>query len=339
MTLRQRILETLQPLIGGARRWALLDYPRYANAGDSAIWIGSLTAMRDLGLPRPAIVADCRTYCRHAVGRAVGDGPIVLSGGGNFGDLYPAHQDFREQVVRDFPENRIVQLPQTIHFGRAATAARAATVISRHRDFTLLVRDAESVAAAEATLAIPARLCPDMAFALQALPRAPAVTRNVLWLLRQDGESAAGGEANAGSAGRYDAQDWAEVDVASSRLQHWLGRRLAVASLPPVGAVLRVLLAATYGPVAEARLQRACRLLTSASRVVTDRLHGHILCVLLGVPHILLDDRYGKVRRFHQQWTAGVGSVQWAQSVAEAQHLAECSLPAHTSPTGADRCA
>ncbi|MDI5788788.1 hypothetical protein PO124_11350 [Bacillus licheniformis] len=39
-----------------------------------------------------------------------------LSGGGNFGDLYPHFQQFRERVVEHYPDNRIVILPQSIYY-------------------------------------------------------------------------------------------------------------------------------------------------------------------------------------------------------------------------------
>jgi pyruvyl transferase EpsO len=38
--------------------------------------------------------------------------------------------------------------------------------------------------------------------------------------------------------------------------------------------------------------------------VVTDRLHTHILCLLLGIPHAVLDNNYGKVGRFISCWTS-----------------------------------
>jgi exopolysaccharide biosynthesis predicted pyruvyltransferase EpsI len=43
------------------------------------------------------------------------DDPILLHGGGNFGDVWPGFQRFREQVIRESPNRRIIQLPQTIH--------------------------------------------------------------------------------------------------------------------------------------------------------------------------------------------------------------------------------
>ena len=36
---------------------------------------------------------------------------------------------------------------------------------------------------------------------------------------------------------------------------------------------------------------------------MSDRLHAHILCLLMGIPHVLLDNTYGKVRSFHETWT------------------------------------
>ena len=53
-------------------------------------------------------------------------GTILLSGGGNFGDLYESHQEIREDVIANFPANRIIQLPQSIsfHAGEALQSAR-----------------------------------------------------------------------------------------------------------------------------------------------------------------------------------------------------------------------
>jgi pyruvyl transferase EpsO len=63
-------------------------------------------------------------------------------------------------------------------------------------------------------------------------------------------------------------------------------------------------------------------MLGAAACVVTDRLHGHILSVLLGIPHVVLDNSYGKVRSFYETWTAQSDLVDWADSPAEAVHLA-----------------
>ena len=35
---------------------------------------------------------------------------------------------------------------------------------------------------------------------------------------------------------------------------------------------------------------------------LTDRLHVHVLCTLMGIPHIVLDNSYGKIRSFADCW-------------------------------------
>jgi len=102
----------------------------------------------------------------------------------------------------------------------------------------------------------------------------------------------------------------------SRRLGGWLARH------PGLGPVLRDALSATYAPLARRRLERGCRLLASAGAIVTDRLHGHVLCLLLGIPHVLLDNNYGKVRSFYETWTADADLVRWGESPAEALRLA-----------------
>lgn len=52
--------------------------------------------------------------------------------------------------------------------------------------------------------------------------------------------------------------------------------------------------------------------------MITDRLHGHILCLLLGLPHVLLDNTYGKLKDFYDTWTKGCALAIWANSPGEA---------------------
>jgi pyruvyl transferase EpsO len=54
---------------------------------------------------------------------------------------------------------------------------------------------------------------------------------------------------------------------------------------------------------AQARLKRGIRLLSQGKVVLTDRLHAHILCLLLNKRHVVLDNDYGKISTFHKAWT------------------------------------
>ena len=315
---------TLRPLVAGRPKdgvVALLDFPAHSNVGDSAIWLGELACLRALGVRRIRYSCDILTYDRAQLARRIGPGPILLHGGGNVGDLYERHQQLREAVIRAFPDNPIVQLPQSIHFRSRDALERARTVFDAHPDLTLLVRERRSLEMARSEFRARSQLCPDMAFCLGPLERPAPACRPLLWLARTDVEAArdaGGGWPEASPDLRV---DWLRdppmaLAAVSRRLGGWLARH------PGLGPVLRDALSATYAPLARRRLERGCRLLASAGAIVTDRLHGHVLCLLLGIPHVLLDNNYGKVRSFYETWTADADLVRWGESPAEALRLA-----------------
>jgi pyruvyl transferase EpsO len=54
---------------------------------------------------------------------------------------------------------------------------------------------------------------------------------------------------------------------------------------------------------------------------VTDRLHGHILSLLVGLPHAVVDNSYGKVGSFARLWTEGDECVTLAGTLEDATAL------------------
>lgn len=327
-SLAGEIDRVLGTALGTGRRVGIVGFPNHRNVGDSAIWLGEERWLARNG-HRIAYQCDDWTYSRGELAARVGDGPILLHGGGNLGDLYPGSQLLRERVVRDFPDNQIVQLPQTVTFLRAAAADRAREVLGAHRDLTVLVRDHASVRAVRERLGLDAGLCPDMAFALG--PLAPPARRgeHVVWLARTDGEAAGPRPA----AGRPDVRvvDWLDPSPRDPRWRAthratnltarklgWVARRAPAVvrrGLPRVWALER--------RQAGVRLEDGRRLLGGGRAVITDRLHGHILAALLGVPHVLLEDRHGKLAGFHETWTCMLPGVRVANTHAEALRAAD----------------
>lgn len=259
-------------------RYALLDFPDHPNVGDSAIWLGETAMLRRITGRDP-----CYTCCWHdfdegGLRAACPDGVVFLHGGGNLGDIWPHHQRFREQVLTALRDRRVVQLPQSIHFDDAAASRRFADLVARHPDFTLYVRDRPSLEIATTWLGERARLGPDSAFALGRQPRHVTANVPLLALMRGDSE-------------RRDHPLPAEVEIVD-----WLEDDDAL----PGGSDI-----AGRQQQAGVRLRRGLDLLSRGERVLTDRLHGHILSLLLGIPHTVLDNRYGKVSAYVDAWTSG----------------------------------
>lgn len=316
-SLRTRLQETLRPLVTPHRRFALIEFPNYANVGDSAIYLGQLAALRALGLDAPCFVCDIRTYDRAEVARRIGPtGAILLTGGGGFGDLWPEGHALREEIVGAFPGNPIIQLPQTIHFERAESLRRARSVLNAHPNLTLLVRDRRSLEIAATEFRAPSILCPDMAFGLGSLNRPVPASHRMLWLLRTDKESTTAASHVVDGI----RTDWVDERLTLLRaVSVVLGRAVR---LGPLRRLARPPLSRIYPLLAHQRLHRGLKILASARVVITDRLHGHILCVLMGLPHVVLDNSYGKLSSFRDAWTGDIDSACWAGSVAEARVIA-----------------
>ncbi|CAN5566555.1 polysaccharide pyruvyl transferase family protein [soil metagenome] len=326
-SVRDTLLAALQPLVAGTRRIALLDFPAHGNVGDSAIWLGALAALRAVGAPSPSYTCDVTTYDRAALKRKIGAGTILFTGGGSFGDLWERHLLFRERVIADFPNNRIIQLPESVHFERPESLARSSAVFDAHPDITILVRDAASLAIVRREYHTPSHLVPDLAFGLGVLRRVGAPTRDILWLKRKDKEDRWPSAATSGRG--EDVIDW--LDEEKTPLIAWTDhQRWQVEQGARLGGLRRSVLALAQSRLARARMARGTALLSSARVVITDRLHGHIMALLLGIPHVVLDNSYGKVHRYVKEWTVGSPLVRLAASPDEAlEHARSLAAAMH----------
>jgi pyruvyl transferase EpsO len=314
--MRERVHRMLEPLIDRSLPVALIDFPRYANVGDSAIWAGQTRFLASLGI-RPTYTCDLKTYDRRTLARRIRSGTILLTGGGNFVDLYPRHQELREEIISAFPDNPIIQLPQSIRIESPERLDRARRFYDRHEHLTLLLRDRRSLETVQSEFQTRSELCPDMAFCLPPLSWTPKPSSSVVWLMRDDDEAI---PSSAEEVPASDKIDWRyEPRTLAFRWYVWCS-----------GAVLRSVTAsyalqrsvqAIQNRVAMGRVARGCAMLGRGRAVVTDRLHGHILCVLLGIPHVLLDNSYGKNRSFYETWTAEWSIVRWADSASDASAL------------------
>ena len=171
--LQRQIHTILVPFVPKSKRFALLEFPDHVNIGDSAIWLGTLAYFRTYGM-RPSFVCTTVTPRREDLERALPEGPIFLQGGGNFGDLWPVFQKNREHILRAFPNRKIIQLPQNVHFNDPNALRVAAKSIADHPDFTLLVRDYQSFVLATDVFSRNVQMCPDTRSAV----RSPARSSN-----------------------------------------------------------------------------------------------------------------------------------------------------------------
>lgn len=323
---RALVNDTLRAALDGARACGLADFPRHLNVGDQAIWLGERAGLRALGI-RVRAVCDRTTYSAARYRRALGDAPVLLHGGGNFGDLYPTHQALRERIVSDLPGHPVVQLAQSIHFDDPANLERARRVIAGHGEVTLVVRDEVSERFARTHFEARVLRSPDMAFAMGSLRRPASASVPLVVQAREDKER--GREPVAG----VETLDWLGELPDSDRaalLPHRL--RLALTTGRRADGGRSVAIApgrqrSAYDGFARWNVARGLWMLARGETVVTDRLHGHILCCLMGIPHVLVGDRHGKIRNYWTTWSHGAGLARWADDFEHALELARDPRP------------
>jgi pyruvyl transferase EpsO len=308
--IRQALVDALDPLIPQRARCALIDFPAHPNVGDSAIWLGERAYLRSRGVV-VAYTCDVKNYSKRHLDRSLGEGTILIHGGGNFGDLYPHHHALRLKVLRDFPNRRVIQLPQTVHFQSNSALEESKRVIGAHTNFLMIARDHNSFDTFAKHFSHPCNLAPDTAFYLGPQDAGRAPSSDFFWLKRLDKESL--GSTAPELLSGIPTQDWM---LDSRGVRQIEGMLLAAKKRSiPVARIEKRL----YDVLARARLRRGYRILRQGRVVITERLHGHILCLLAGIPNVLIDNSYGKNAAFYNTWTSDWPGARFVSTPAEAR--------------------
>lgn len=76
---------------------------------------------------------------------------LIINGGGNIGDIYLAEELLHQYIICQFPNNRIIIMPQTIYFkdldGKVFRDSQH--IYNQHRDLTIYLRGQESLSFAK----------------------------------------------------------------------------------------------------------------------------------------------------------------------------------------------
>jgi exopolysaccharide biosynthesis predicted pyruvyltransferase EpsI len=318
--LNDMIHDCLKDYVSDDEPVAMVDFPNYRNVGDSAIWLGQMAYLSSRFNKSPSYISALPDHSHDKLDEAMPSGPILITGGGTFGDIWPGHQELRESILERWPGRVVVQLPQSIHYKSQERADQMARAIARHKNFVLLVRDEESKQFAEKHFDCQVRLCPDMAFCIGPIKSLVATRFPVLAMLRTDQEKASSYDFSAYPD--VPVEDWITESRTAVRIAKALGAAKVAASLNP-----ERIKDAKFGAAAKARLRRGIHQISRGRAIVTDRLHVHICSMLLGRPHAVLDNNYGKIERFLTAFSGGTDlsykatslddGIAWARSQAD----------------------
>ena len=325
----RQLRDSFAPLLPRERPVALVDFPDSTNCGDHAIWIGEKKLLSEMGI---AVAYECsaQSYDRDTMAAKLGNGAILLQGG-LFGGRNARGHEFRLRVIKDFTNNKVIAFPQQATSADNESLERSVEVFAAHPDITLFARSTVTQEMFVRAFGSKVRvaLAPDMAFLLgeQVRPREPLY--DIVWIARTDQDHNDQTEI----AARLSSQgaekfvlpqfpDGVEINfVVKQRpptifLTDW--NSLAYENQEARLAYQRL----GFDARAEATVARALYILSLGRVVITDRLHGHIFCLLLDIPHVFLDDASAKNGNFYQTWTQKSPLCRFARNAAEAWSLA-----------------
>ena len=328
--IQNETLNILARLLTRGQRVALVDFPNHENSGDALIFLGQLRYLDLLGV-HADYIADGSRYNPVHLKKLVPTGPILIQGGGNFGDRWEYMQAFRERIVRDFPDRQIIQLPQGIDFREGPRLEQAQSTLNAHPDLTLLIRDHVGV---ERTRGLfpkaKVHFCPDMAFGYGKIQaKQPQV--DAVILRRNDSESLEGDERlTIHHPVSHIDLDWGLTGMAKflDRLFHLPGA--LTKRLPFLAVPLHPLQRRAYTAIATNNVRHAVQILSNGRLIVTNRLHATVMAALMGKSVVALDNANGKVSAIIGDYLGRLPGVHFAPSVTSAVSMVNSLLAPKT---------
>ena len=292
-------------LFKGKKYAVLFELASFENKGDAALSVAEIVLLENLGIKLLFYVNLKKCYgdaVKHALkiaGKYPRDEVVVFfHGGGNI--IAHSHVDHcRERSLKLSRGYKQVILANSLWMREP----RDMWDFSRrlyccNSNLTILLRDRLSLYMAQRVFRNGTRLllAPDMAFHNGRVARYAPTYYDVIWQKRTDRENAL-----------FD-----EVPAFPPNVSVFVWDWLRMPSIPSNDSLR----------MAVNVLQNGLGILQKGRVVVTDRLHGHILSVLLDIPHVLLDNADQKLSSYHNTWTRGLRNCRLADNAEDAARLA-----------------
>ena len=308
--LRHIISDSIKPLL--SERVIIADAPYYANIGDSLIWQGAVDFLHEIDF----ILLGSYGAGYFPFPNLDKDITIILTGGGNFGDLWRWFQDNRLEIIARYPENRIVMLPQSIFYQEEGLIEKDSELMARHPDLHLFARD-------QASYDIISRhfnrnhvyLAPDMAFCIDTRLLDRYRHRDIgktLFLLRSDKELPHDAPTALHEADVI--SDWPKSEMFELLIRNLKRARRILRDLRHYGISMRLVDSSIEicgnRFIRNFLTRKGCEFLEPFSRIVTTRLHAMILSALLHKPVEYIDNTYGKLSAFAETWLHDLPEVK-----------------------------
>lgn len=278
------------------------EYPVYENIGDLLIMKGTEKFFKDNKIE----VIEKYNYNDFPLDLKISnDIIIVMQGGGNFGDLYKEPQELRNKIVEKYPLNKIVLLPQTIEFKSMENEINTLELYNKHKDLHFFAREKRTYEKIKNNIQ-NIYLFPDMAHQLWPLENLkPKIgNKKVLLISRTDGEKNIHEDLIIKNIKEnYYKTDWPEVVSNIEKIIIKVFVKVFKLNSKINNKLLRVITSKLWDFYSSYLINKAIKLFNKHDNVVTSRLHGHILALLLNKNNTFINNSYGKNSEYYKAWS------------------------------------
>lgn len=286
----------------GVNFWFLLEQG-HNNIGDIAIGIAEKQFFENHypDISKHFIYETVYARYENEIARQIHPGDvIILRGGGSIGNTVQ-HEKHREEIIKRYPNNLIVSMPQTMCFPDTEKGlkekARAAKIYSDNKKLLLIAREEKSYQDMKRIFPqTETILTPDIVMSLDYT--LPKKRRNgILLCFRSDWEKSLSGE-NA----RYIEQKCRALTDCVEYTDMYAEE--------------------TFIPFEkrEETFQRKIDQFKQASLVITDRLHGMVFSAISGTPCIALSNYNHKVQETYK-WLEKLDYIRFCNDVSEVAEI------------------
>lgn len=274
----------------------LVNTPEHRNMGDHAIAQAEIKMLNEIGVPFIEVTDKQLFRWRDNKCLNVMNGrPILVHGGGNLGTLWFYYEKVFRRIVRDNPRSPIIFLPNTIFYEEDENGRTEFEISKRiynaHPNVKLYAREQRSFGIMEEAYR-SAAIAPDMVFRLNEC-RPGTVRKGCQLTLRSDKEKT-----------RSDKNE-AEIRAQAAALFGDNVTEMDMVNRREISAAER-----------DRELEKYYDAFRRAELVITDRLHGMILCAITGTPCIVIDSKSPKVRGCYE-WIKDLPYIRFCEDAAK----------------------
>jgi|GEM_PF-1856842 len=288
-----------------------MNAPLSTDPAHHANWLGLSQVLRKLTGRLPSLVGS-QNDSLDGIKLTSVDAPVFICGHDSFGESQQGRDDIRYRLMRRFPERTIVQMSQTIHFSDDGLLEYAKRAIGRHRNFYCVAGDARSYRLVETEFDCPVAAGPDTAFGLGVLPPFEADPLRDLYVM-QPWDRSRMDLTHARACVDGPITDWVNGATNIGRVRF----SSLISTALNRGFTVRELAAQHQDDLARRYVNYGVKLLSGAERIITNRVHGHILSLLINKPHVAVGERGSQLFDHVENWSGGSPLVQTASDSTE----------------------